>query len=141
MTTIQQVNNIPVKSLDKNSKKDSLFVFSSNPLTDATVWGIGGAACSPIASVYGQKQTLNNPEKLKMRIASIKDEIKLSEGKKSNIKSLQHSLECLERGKINIKSLHKWAIGLGLVMFIPQLVINSVIWAGKKGYDKVKQSS
>jgi len=137
MTAIQQVNNIPIKSVDKNNK-DSLFVFSSNPLTDAAVWGMGGAACGPMASVYVQKQTLNNPEKLKMRIESIKDEIKLSKGPKSNIKSLQNSLECLEKGKININLFHKWAIGLGLVMFIPQLIINSVIWAGKKGYDKVK---
>ncbi len=138
-TPIIQQTQIENKADNINNKKSKLYFFSSNPITDAFVWGGLGAAAGAGIDIYNQKKLLKNESKVNYKIEDITKEIAEYTKNNLNIKKLEYSLECLKNKKINLNSVKNWAIGVGIVSFIPQLIGNVLFWTGKKGYDRIKQ--
>lgn len=129
---------------EAQNRNSNFNVFNKNPMTDAVIWGAVGAAGGAGGDYIIQSRVLTNTEKLNSKIKNLeKDiaEISKQENDKhieKHIKNLQHELDCLKNNKINPKGIRNTAILLGLITFVPQLIINYTILDGEKVYDKVK---
>ncbi len=138
-----QVNNVSLPTASKSQVKsnsqsqNSMYFFSANPIYDSLIWGGIGAAAGAGFGGYKQHKLLKDQSKIDNAIKSITEEIKEYEKKNKSTKKLEYSLKCLRNKKFNFNSVKNWAIGLGLVTLIPQLICNILMWAGKKGYDKI----
>lgn len=139
-TTITSTSNSAAPNRNSN-----LNVFNKNPLTDAVIWGAVGAAGGAGGDYIIQSRVLTNTDKLNSKIKALeKDIVEISKQENDkhiakNIKNLQHELDCLKNNRINIKGIRNCALLLGLITFVPQLIINYAMLGGKKVYDKVKQ--
>ncbi len=130
-------DNISLKN--KSKKETSPYFLASNPIVDSLCWGAFGAAAGAGYSVYSQKKLFKNQENLDRVINSITESISNAKANNQNTAKLEKALELLKNKKLNWRSVKNWGIAIGLLAFLPQLLINSLYWAGKKGYDKINE--
>lgn len=136
-----QNQKIPDNKLINNEKKNaSPYLLASNPIVDSLGWGALGAAAGAGYSVYSQKKLFKNQENLDRVISSITESITNAKANNKNTFTLEKALECLKNKKLNWRSVKNWGIAIGLLAFLPQLLINSLYWTGQKGYNKIKES-
>ena len=113
------------------------YLFSANPVADAFIWGGAGAAAGAGYGFYSQHKLLKDKARVDSAIEGITSQIEVYKKHNKSIKKLEYSLKCLKNNKINLNSVKNWAVAIGVIAFIPQLICNTLMWAGKKGYDKI----
>ncbi len=136
------VNNVSVsdfsaKTKNMNNNIVQTHAFLSNPLADAFVWGGIGAAAGAGYGLYSQHKLLKDKTRVDSAIEGITSQIEAYKKCSKNTRKLEYSLKCLKNNKINLNSVKNWAIAIGIVALVPQLICNTLMWAGKKGYDKI----
>ncbi len=80
---------------------------------------------------------LKNEQKVSNNISKVNEKIEKYKKYNKSTKKLEYELKCLNNRKINPNSIKNWAIGIALITFIPQLILNIILYAGKAGYDKI----
>lgn len=139
----EEINNMSTTSINADTNKQKIFLFSNNAFVDAGVQGGVGAIAGAGISLYNQHRTLKNPEKLQVKINKLEEVlVQLSKCEQSNrmnkkIKNLQGDITLLKEGKYNLGSMKNIAILVGVVTFVPTLIGNLVFLGGKKTYDKI----
>ena len=124
-----------------SARENKSYLFSANPVADAFVWGGFGAAAGAGVGVYNQRKLLKNKPRLDSAIDGIKRQIEEYKKHNKSVKKLNYSLKCLQNKKINWNSVKNWALAIGVITLLPQLICNTLMWIGKKGYDKITGST
>ncbi len=122
---------------DKKKDENNLYICSSNPIYDALIWGGAGAVGGAGFDLVKQYRMLKNEQKVSNNISKVNEKIEKYKKYNKSTKKLEYELKCLNNRKINPNSIKNWAIGIALITFIPQLILNIILYAGKAGYDKI----
>lgn len=143
MPAVNSVNNNLTPKLLRNNqegrKDNTYYLFSSNPVVDALVWGGAGAAAGAGYGLYAQKKLLKDKTRVENAINGITQQIEACKKNNKSVKGLEYSLKCLKNNRINLNSVRNWAVAIGIITLIPQLICNTLMWAGKKGYDRITE--
>ncbi len=124
-----------------DNKSSSHNLFASHPVADALVWGGMGMIAGTGVGLYNQHKLLKDKTRVDNAIDGLTKQIEEYKKNNRNVKKLEYSLKCLKNKKINFNSVKNWAFAIGIITFIPQVICNTLMWIGQKGYDKITGDS